>query len=115
MTINPDLTTDQTLSFTASSDAGINIDWEITKEGDDVSSYTFTRATVDRSYYQELSINLTSDSITLENNTDYILSGFNGTSLVFKGKLHSTNQTLSQYALNTYEERVDNNTYITYD
>lgn len=120
--IDPTFTGLHTLKLNTRSSGAETIVWTITKEGDDDVTVTFSSDSANAtllsySYYQELIIDLDSQGVELKNECWYVLKGVVGSSVVYRGRILSTNKDITSYSINEnkYKENPNTNNYIILD
>ena len=117
--IDPTFNGAQSLKLNTRAEDGDTIVWKMTKEGDDNASITFSSPDVNAilnsgSYYQELIVDFTALGITLENETWYALKGLVGSSVVYRGRILSTDKDIENFSLNEgkYTQNTNDNEFI---
>ena len=81
-----------------------NIDWAIFKDGNDTVSVSFDNADADaylvnRNYYIEMGLPNIVVSV-LEDETQYNITGVNGSKVVYRGKFQTTSKDLNNLSVN---------------
>lgn len=116
--INPTLTgTAQDLILNSRSQGGIELQWIITREGNDTPLVSFNSSLTDHPFYQVLTITISDLGVDFADETMYNIKASENGSVVFKGLLYSTSQVLPDYSVHDakYNENSSTNDYIFLD
>lgn len=94
------------------------INWTLKADGNDtVISFSTPSANfvpTASSYYQELTVDLFTEGITLKDKTTYVLKGATAGEVIYLGKISTTSQDISNFSMNQgeYTPRVSTNDYL---
>lgn len=111
--INPNVSP-QLLKFNTLANEGDTVTWTLFLEGSAEVLYTFTSDSAnvtltDGAYYQILSVDMASEGISLQSETQYRIKGVNALDeLIYTGKVFTTTQ-------NVYEHTVDGDAFVSPD
>lgn len=116
--INPTLTgTAQDLVVNSRAEGGVELQWTITREGNDTPLVVFNSSLTDYSFYQILTVTISNLGVSFDDEVMYNIKAVEGSELVYKGLLYSTSQVLPDYSVNDgqYNENSSTNDYIFLD